>query len=255
MNFKIIGNWKMHPKTKKEALSLAEYVHDNLIPITGYEVGICPPSIHIPAVYEIVKLTSIKVGAQNIHSKLIGRHTGEISASMIKDYCDLVIVGHSERRKDYGENNKIVNEKVLTALDQNLSPIVCIGETLEDYRNGESDMIVEHLKETIRNVRREDIDKVIICYEPIWAISSEKGNNPADAEYANQMISLLRQGLAAIYNRDLAYKVPIIYGGSVDSDQILSYFNQPEINGVLVGSASLDREEFIKIAKLVNQAS
>jgi triosephosphate isomerase len=253
MNFRVVGNWKMYPKTKKEALTLAGKIHDNLIPITGYEVGICPPAIYIPEIYKIFKLTSISLGAQNINSKLVGRYTGEISASMIKDYCDLVLLGHSERREQFGENNKQVNEKVLTAIDQGLKPIVCIGETLEDYRKGESDMIVEHLKETLKNVRREDIDKVIICYEPIWAISSEKGSNPADADYANQMIMILRQGLAAIYNRELAYQVSIIYGGSVDSGEIENYYNQPEINGVLVGKASLNPTEFGKICRIVSK--
>jgi triosephosphate isomerase (TIM) len=143
----------------------------------------------------------------------------------------------------------------LTALDQGISPIVCVGETLEDYRKGESDLVVEHMKECLKNVRREDIDKVIVCYEPIWAISSDKGKNPADADYANQMVMLLRQGLAAIYNRELAYEVPIIYGGSVDSSDVANYQNQPEINGVLVGSASLDANEFIKICDRIKENS
>ncbi len=232
---------------------MATKIKDGVIPIVGYDLALLPPSVYIPTISKELKLTSIDLGVQNIHSKISGRFTGEISASMIKEYCSYALVGHSEVRAERGENNEEVNQKVLTLLDQDIRPIVCLGESLEDYRKGESDLVVEHMKSCLKNVSRDDISKVTICYEPIWAISSEKGKNPADADYANQIIMLLRQGLAAIYNRELAYKVPIIYGGSVDSSDVTNYQDQPEINGVLVGNASLEAEEFIKICQSVKE--
>jgi len=249
MKFKIIANWKMNPGSLSEAKALTSSVKDGVIPIVGYDLVLIPPSIYIPVIYNELKLTSIYLGVQNIHSKLTGRFTGEISASMIRDYCQYTLLGHSEIRAEYGETNEQVNQKVLTALDQKIKPIICLGETLEDYRKGQSDLAVEHMKSCLKNVSREDIVNTTICYEPIWAISNEKGTNPADADYANQIIMLLRQGLAAIYNRELAYRVPIIYGGSIDSNDVTNYQDQPEINGVLVGNASLDSAEFVKLCK------
>ena len=246
MTFKIIGNWRMYPKSRSEALKLIDQIQKALIPIVGYEVGICPPAIFIPEIYQKIKLTSIKLGAQNIHSRSCGSFTGEISAPMVKSYCKYVIIGHSERREEYKEDDKLVNEKILTALDYDLSPIVCVGETLEDYRSGQSDLVVEHLKKCLKNVNQKQIEQVMVAYEPIWAIGTK---NPADADYANQIISLIRQGVASLYNRELAYRVGLLYGGSVDSGNIGHYVSQPEINGVLVGQASPKASEFIKICQ------
>ncbi len=246
MTFKIVANWKMYPKTPKEALRLVDQIEKALIPIVGYQLVLCPPSLYIPQIYERVRLTSLKLGVQNIHTRIVGKFTGEISASMAKPYCSYAILGHSERREEFKEDNKLVNEKVQTALEYGLSPIVCVGESIEDYRSGKSDLVVEHVKECLKNVNRERIDRVVIAYEPIWAIGTK---NPADADYANQIISLIRQGIAALYNRELAYKVPLLYGGSVDSGNIKYYLNQPEINGVLVATASHKASEFIKICQ------
>jgi len=250
MNFKIIANWKMYPKTVKEALKLIDQIEKDLIPIVGYQLSICPPSIFIPEIYNKIKLTSIKLGIQNIHPRVCGNFTGEVSVSMAKPYCRFAIVGHSERREQFGEDDKLINEKILTALEYGLSPIVCVGESLEDYRSGKSDLVVEHVKKCLTNVNREKIDRVIIAYEPIWAIGTK---NPADADYANQIISLIRQGIASLYNRELAYKVPLLYGGSVDSGNVGHFVDQPEINGVLVGAASVKAKEFIKICQEVKK--
>jgi triosephosphate isomerase (TIM) len=250
MIFKIIGNWKMYPKSRSKALQLINQIQKALIPIVGYEVAICPPAIFIPEIYQEIKLTSIKLGVQNIHSRSCGSFTGDISAPMVKPYCKYAIIGHSERRAECQEDDKLVNEKILTALEYDLSPIVCVGETLEDYRSGQSDLVVEHLKKCLKNVNHKQIERVLIAYEPIWAIGTK---NPADADYANQIISLIRQGIAASYNRELAYRVGLLYGGSVDSGNIAHYISQPEINGVLIGQASSQASEFIKICQVAKK--
>ncbi len=251
MDFKVIANWKMNPKTQKEALKLAKAVKDKIIPIVGYEAAFCPPAIYLPVISKQLELTSIKLGAQNISHQAVGELTGEISAPMVNTYADYVILGHSERRDKFDEGDELVNKKVQIALEYDLKPIVCVGETLEDYRSGKQDLIVDHMKASIKNVSRKQIKNVIVAYEPIWAIGTK---NPADADYANQIISLLRQGLAAMYNREIAYEVPLIYGGSVDSNNIESFASQPEINGALIGSASLDFNEFSKICQLIKES-
>jgi len=248
MNFKIIANWKMHPKSPKQALKMTDQIVKGLIPIIGYDLAICPPAIYIPEMYEKVKLTSIKLGIQNIHPRIIGDFTGNISATMAKPYCKYVIVGHSEIRKEQKEDNKLVNEKVHTAVEYGLSPIIAVGETLEDYRSGQSDKVVQYVKECLANVNRDKIEQVLIAYEPIWAIGTK---NPADADYANQIIGLIRQGIASLYNREIAYKVPLLYGGSTDPGNVKHFQDQPEINGVLVGTASFKASSFIELCKVV----
>lgn len=251
MDFKVIANWKMNPKTQDEALKLAKTVKDKIIPIVGYQATICPPAVYLPVISKQLELTSISLGAQNISHQAVGELTGEISAPMVNTYADYVILGHSERRDKFSEDDELVNKKVQIALEYGLKPIVCVGETLEDYRSGKQDLIVDHVKASLKNVSRKQIKNIIVAYEPIWAIGTK---NPADGDYANQIISLVRQGLAAVYNRELAYQVPLIYGGSVDSNNIKGFACQPEINGVLIGSASLDSSEFSKVCQLVKDS-
>jgi len=243
----VIANWKMNPKSEAIAVTIVEKIKKDLIPIVGINVAICPPSVFLPRLWEETRLTSIKLGVQNVDFRDSGAFTGEISVPMIKKLARYCLIGHSERRELFAENDKMINKKLIQVLAYGLQPILCVGEKVKDVRMGESDSVMEELTDDLKNVGPKEIEKVIIAYEPIWAIGKVKGADPA---YANQQISLIRQAVASFYNRDIATNIPILYGGSVNSETISEYLEQPEINGALIGHQSIKASEFIKMCNI-----
>ncbi|HIE44356.1 MAG TPA: triose-phosphate isomerase [Candidatus Omnitrophica bacterium] len=245
----IAGNWKMH-KTIQEATELVEKLKQNLIDVTGKEVVLCPPFTALSSVHEIIKDTHIKLGAQNIFWEAEGAFTGEISSTMIKEAgCEFVIIGHSERRKYFGENGAVVNKKIKLAFSSELSPIFCVGETLKERENGlAEETVIKQVNDGLVGIVEESLERLIIAYEPVWAIGTGKTATP---EVAESMHRLIRSHLSQIYSSNLSDMVPILYGGSVKPENIDSLMHQEDIDGVLVGGASLESESFTRIVKFM----
>lgn len=243
----IIANWKMNPLSAKDAKALFYAVSDGARKFKNIETIICPP---FPFVSLFSGTRSVKLGAQDLFWELQGAYTGEVSGKMLKDVgCDYVIVGHSERRQYAGESDELINAKLKTALKCNLTPVLCIGE-----RTGEEigEILGRQLKECLKEISKSQITDIIIAYEPVWAISTSadvKVCLPDDALSAKLLIKKILTGL---YGRFLADKVAIIYGGSVDSKNAADYIKESQTQGLLVGGASLEAEEFIKIVEAVN---
>lgn len=243
----IAGNWKMY-KTVPEGRSLVKGVIERLANFNEAEVVFCPPFTALSAVKELVQGTAFRLGAQDLHWKEQGAFTGEISPLMLKDIgCDYVIVGHSERRQYFGETDQTVNEKVKAALAAGIKPIICVGESLAQREAGETESLIKRQTEgALQGVQAGDIPQIVIAYEPIWAIGTGKSSNGADA---NEVIGLIRHTVAAIFGNEPAQLMRIQYGGSVKPENIKEFMDQPEIDGALVGGASLEVESFIKIIK------
>ena len=239
----IAGNWKMH-KTIAEALGFVSDIKDR-VNNEKVEAVICAPFTLLKDLKEATKGTSIKIGAQNMHFEEKGAFTGEISPLMLKElYMDYVIIGHSERRQYFNETNETVNKKVLKALEVGIDPILCVGETLEEREAGNTnDVCKVQVEKALENVSKEDIAKVVIAYEPIWAIGTGK---TATSEDANDVIAYIRQVVANLY-KDLANEVRIQYGGSVKPSNVGEIMNQSDIDGALVGGASLEANDYIQL--------
>ena len=239
----IAGNWKMH-KTIAEALEFVSDIKDR-VNNEKVEVVICAPFTLLKDLKEATKGTSIKIGAQNMHFEEKGAFTGEISPLMLKELdMDYVIIGHSERRQYFNETNETVNKKVLKALEIGIDPILCVGETLEEREAGNTkDVCKVQVEKALENVSKEDIAKVVIAYEPIWAIGTGK---TATSEDANDVIAYIRQVVANLY-KDLANEVRIQYGGSVKPSNVGEIMNQSDIDGALVGGASLEANDYIQL--------
>ena len=239
----IAGNWKMH-KTIAEALEFVNDIKDR-VNNDKVEAVICAPFTLLKDLKEATKGTSIKVGAQNMHFEEKGAFTGEISPLMLKELdMDYVIIGHSERRQYFNETNETVNKKVLKALEVGIDPILCVGETLEEREAGNTkDICKVQVEKALENVSKEDIAKVVIAYEPIWAIGTGK---TATSEDANDVIAYIRQVVANLYG-DLANEVRIQYGGSVKPSNVGEIMNQSDIDGALVGGASLEANDYIQL--------
>jgi len=233
----VAGNWKMN-KTPSEAKALCE----ELLPLIGKEenteVVFCPPFIDIPAVVEAVKGSNIKVGAENMYFEEKGAYTGEVAPNMLVDAgCEYVILGHSERRGYFGETNEIVNKKVLKAFEHGLKPIICVGETLEQREQGiTEDLVRLQTKVALKDVPAEDAVKAVIAYEPIWAIGTGK---TATNEQAQEVCGAIRKVLAEVYGQEVADEIRVQYGGSVNAGNAKDLFAMPDIDGGLVGGASL----------------
>jgi len=233
----VVGNWKMYTDAA-DASILATTIRNYVAQIEGVEVVLCPPVIWLAEVAGIVGKGKVQIGAQNIFYEGEGPFTGEVSPIMVRDLAKYAIVGHSERREHFGETDLEVNEKVIAALKAGLSPIVCVGEKKKSSRF--PDEAVEQLREALKHVPKKNYKDIVVAYEPIWAISTTKNSeHEADPLYVAKVISALRE----IVLRDS----PILYGGSVNSKNAPDYAARPEIDGVLVGSASLRASEFVKI--------
>jgi len=243
----IAGNWKMY-KTVPEAKELVKGVLDKLGAYEQVEVVFCPPFTALSAVKELIKGTSVGLAAQNLHWKEEGAYTGEIAPAMLKDLgCDYVIIGHSERRQYFGETDETVNLKAKAALAAGISPIICVGESLEEREAGKTNSLIkEQTEKALAGIAASDIAKVVIAYEPIWAIGTGKSSNGQDA---NEVCGLIRATIAGLFGADAANQVRIQYGGSVKPNNIKEFMDQPEIDGALVGGASLEADSFINIIK------
>lgn len=242
----IAGNWKMH-KTYDEAYNFAVEIRDPLDALEGIDIAFCVPFISISCVAEAVKGTQIAVGAQNMHYEVQGAFTGEISPLMLKQFCQYVILGHSERRQFFGESDEGVNKKVKAALAHGLTPILCVGETLEQNEEGETHHIVSgQVAVDLAGLSAEQVAKCVIAYEPIWAIGTGKS---ATKEQANQIIGTSVRGvIEQLYGRETAEAIRIQYGGSVNPKNIAEYMQMEHIDGALVGGASL-KPDFVELVK------
>ncbi len=240
----IAGNWKMN-KLPNEAIEFIQKL-EPLVKETENEVVLCVPYTDLFYALLTAQGTNIKIGAQNMHFEEKGAFTGEVSGSMLKSIgVEYVIIGHSERRAYFAETDESVNKKVKSALKNELKPIVCVGETLEQRERGETKKIITtQTKLALEGINEEDIDKIIIAYEPIWAIGTGK---TATVEDASSSIHDIREEIAKNYGQSVADRVIIQYGGSVKSSNSKELFEAPDIDGGLVGGASLDAEEFSKI--------
>ena len=238
----IAGNWKMNT-TVGEATELVKTMRDKLEKISNVDKVICPPFVSLAPVGELIKDSSVKLGAQNLYFAEKGAYTGEISPLMLADLCEFVIIGHSERRQYFNETGEVVNKKIVAALQVGLKPILCIGERLEENEAGKTEEVVtEQLESSMAGI--EDPNGLIIAYEPVWAIGTGKA---ATGEQANETISFIRQNIARLYNDKIAQDIRILYGGSVTSANAAEFMHQPEIDGALVGGASLKATEFFSI--------
>ncbi len=233
----IAGNWKMN-KTAEDAVSFVRSIRAGLNNVKNVESVICPPFTAIPAVSEVLSATTIGVGAQNMHSKLSGAYTGEVSVEMIKPYCQFVILGHSERRAYFGETDDGVNRKAKVALENGLTPIICVGESLEQNEADQTDSFVTgQVRAAFDGLTADQAAGCIIAYEPIWAIGTGKSASPVEA---GRIIGLtVRGAIADMFGEGVAQGVRIQYGGSANEENIGEYMTQPDIDGALVGGASL----------------
>lgn len=242
----IAGNWKMN-KLPNEAIEFIETLTP-LVKGANSEVVICVPYTDLFYALSCAQGTNIKIGAQNMHWEPNGAYTGEVSADMLKSIgVEYVIIGHSERRQYFAETDESVNKKIKTALEKGLNPIACVGESLEQRESGNAKQVVtSQTKLGLEGLSSEEVKKTIIAYEPIWAIGTGK---TATKEDANETISWIRKEIKNIYGEDIAEDVIIQYGGSVKSSNAKELFEMSDIDGGLVGGASLDPEEFSKIVK------
>lgn len=248
----VAGNWKMH-KTIAEARELVNAMREDLARLAAdgkVEIVLCPPFISIPEVAALVKGTPIQVGAQNLFWETKGAFTGEISPTMLNEVCDCVIIGHSERRQYFGETDENVNKKVKAALAHHLKPIVCVGENLPQNEAGQTQAVVSaQVRGAFKDLSRDDAAKIVIAYEPVWAIGTGKAASGAGA---NAVIGLTIRGtLAELYDEATAQSIRVQYGGSVNAKNAAEFFAQPEIDGALVGGASLVAADFAAICKAV----
>lgn len=239
----IAGNWKMH-KTIAEALEFVNEVKDR-VNNDKVEAVICAPFTLLKDLKQATKGTNIKIGAQNMHFEEKGAFTGEISPLMLKELdMDYVVIGHSERRQYFNETDETVNKKVLKALEVGIDPILCVGETLEEREAGNTkDVCKVQVEKALENVSKEDLAKVVIAYEPVWAIGTGK---TATSEDANDVIAYIREVVANLYG-ELANEVRIQYGGSVKSSNVAEIMNQSDIDGALVGGASLEANDYVEL--------
>lgn len=242
----IAGNWKMN-KTPSEAVELAKGIlagQDERF--DDVDVVICPTFPCLVPVYEVIKDSNIALGAQNMHWEESGAYTGEISADMLLDAgCEYVIVGHSERRTYFGETNETVNKRLKTALAKGLKPIMCIGETLDERESGKTkDKVKTQILGGFKDLTKEQVSQIIVAYEPIWAIGTGKTASPEQAEEVHKYI---RQLLEEEYDKEIAQNLRIQYGGSVKPKNVTSLMEQPNLDGALVGGASLKADSFLKL--------
>jgi len=245
----ISGNWKMY-NTIKEAIELSNSLKRELFKLdtAALDVVLCPPFTALSEVAEVIDETGIFLGAQDVYWFDEGAFTGEVSGKMLKDAgCSFVIIGHSERRQFFAETNESVNKKLKGALASALTPIVCVGEMLAEREAGKTfDVLKNHIEGALSGLLSEDVLKIVIAYEPVWAIGTGKTATPQQAQEVHKYI---RELLHKLYNQEVASEVRIQYGGSVKPDNISELMKQPDVDGALVGGASLKVESFSEIVK------
>jgi len=240
----IAGNWKMN-KNVNEAIELSKAIQSKL-DTENVDVVLCPPFTNLYAVHQIIKNTPIGLGAQNLYWEDKGAYTGEISADMLKSVgCQFVIIGHSERRQYFGETDETVNKKIKKALEYDLIPMVCVGESLDQRENNETEQVVENqVRGAFEGLDKDSAEKIIIAYEPVWAIGTGKVATP---EQAQEVHKLIRDLVVDLYNKDVAASMRIQYGGSMKPKNAKELLEQPDIDGGLIGGASLDADSLLGI--------
>jgi triosephosphate isomerase len=243
----IAGNWKMN-KTITEAVDFTNQLRNMHTGLDDREVVLAPPFTALYPVAEALKGSSIHLSAQNLSDKAEGAYTGEVSARMLTDAgCKYVIIGHSERRNLFGEKDTAINGKIIIALASGLTPIFCIGETLDEREADLTFGVIERqIKEGLNNLNRDDIRRLVVAYEPVWAIGTGRTATP---EQAQEVHAFIRHLMEATYGEHATGGIPIIYGGSVNPKNISALMAERDINGALVGGASLDIESFIRIIR------
>lgn len=237
----IAGNWKMN-NNKKETIDFLTSFLPKVKSLKA-DVVICPPFTDLYAAADMLKGTSVKLGAQNMHWEEKGAYTGEVSPLMLKEIpCDYVIIGHSERRQYFAETDETVNNKIKSALKHNLIPIVCVGESLKQREEGITmDWVMAQVEKALKDIKPEDVKKIVFAYEPIWAIGTGKTASASDAQ---EVIAAIRDKIEKLYDRDIAEEVRILYGGSVKPGNIKELMAEADIDGALVGGASLKPDSF-----------
>lgn len=243
----IAGNWKMH-NTSSQGIALVQELAKLTADAKDVDIVVCPTFTTLAAVATALKDTNIHLGAQNMHFEKKGAFTGEITAEMLKDVCcEYVIIGHSERRQYFAETDVTVNKKTKAALEANLVPIVCVGESLEEREAGTTETVVgAQVRAGLEGLTNEQAATVVVAYEPIWAIGTGR---TASADDANAVCAFVRRTLADMFGQETADKIRVQYGGSVKADNIAELMSKSDIDGALVGGASLDALGFSKIVK------
>jgi triosephosphate isomerase len=245
----IAGNWKMNT-TVEEAKRLAVQMRSSLDEVKGVEKAVCPPFISLTAVRDILAGSSMKLGAQNMYFEEKGAYTGEISPVMLAGLCEYVIIGHSERRQYFKEAGELINKKVKAALKAGLKPILCVGERLEENEAGKTvSVVTEQLQSALVDIK--SVGGLVIAYEPVWAIGTGRA---ATGKQSNETIGFIREVTGRLIDKEAANEMRILYGGSVTAENIVEFASQPEIDGGLVGGASLKADQFVAIVRKTQEA-
>lgn len=243
----VAGNWKMNPPSVAEAAALASGVARAVAGVEGVARVACPPSVALQAVAQAVAGSGVEVAAQNMHQEAKGAYTGEIAASMLAGLCSGVILGHSERRQLFGETDAAVNAKVRAALAAQLTPILCVGETLDERDAGLAEATVQRqLEAGLEGVAPGDARTIVVAYEPVWAIGTGRAATP---EIAQEMAAAARRKIAALFGSETGDAVRVLYGGSVSPANAAGVAAQPDVDGALVGGASLAADDFAAIVR------
>lgn len=242
----IAGNWKMN-KTISEGVDFVKQIK-HLGDNTDVEVVVCVPFVSLESIKKELKGSNVKLGSQNIHWEENGAYTGEISPLMLKEIgIDYAIIGHSERRQYFGDTDETVNKKVKTSLAHDIKPIVCVGETLEERENNtEKEKVKVQITKALDGISEKEMSDIVLAYEPIWAIGTGK---TASSEDANEMIAFIRDIIKEKYDEEISETVRIQYGGSVKPQNVTEIMNQPDIDGALVGGASLKKDDFTELVR------
>ncbi|MCG9127280.1 triose-phosphate isomerase [Candidatus Poribacteria bacterium] len=241
----IAGNWKLN-KTVSEAVDLTSELAKLVDNITDVELVVAPVFTALSNVYNVINTSNIQLAAQDLYWEDSGAFTGEVSAPMLKDVgCDYVIIGHSERRQYFGETNETVNQKVKAALSHDLKPIICVGELLKEREAGKTEAVIDdHVKGGIVDLTESEMESCVIAYEPVWAIGTGKTATP---DQAQEVHSFIRDILTNCYSENLSSQIRIQYGGSVKPENAAELMSQQDVDGALVGGASLDAQSFAEI--------
>jgi triosephosphate isomerase len=247
----VAGNWKMN-RTVAEARDLVLKLSAPLREITNVEKVLCPPFTSLPALSAMLEGSDIGIGAQNMHWEEKGAFTGEVAPGMVKEFCNYIIIGHSERRAYFGETDENVNRKLRAAFKFDLTPIVCVGETLDQYESGlTAEVVRRQISLGLADTNSVSAARIVVAYEPVWAIGTGKASSGGNA---NEVLAqIIRPALSDLFGAETAQSIRILYGGSVTASNASEFFSQPEIDGALVGGASLKADEFVAITKAAAQ--
>jgi len=244
----VIANWKMNPLHSSQAELLVRKISRGIKDVKGVKVIICPPFIYLPLVRKLIDHNKVELGGEDLFWAPQGPYTGAISGAMLKNIgCNYVLVGHSERRFFFRETDKIVNNKVRAALREGLIPVLCIGERLKEERSGRTFTVLKReIKKGLRGVSQEELERVFLAYEPIWAIGAEK---PCSNKKISDVVLFIREIISRLYNQNVSKKIKILYGGSVNDKNANSIVSETGVDGLLVGRSSLESRQFISLVK------